>query len=132
MLSPSSYQRMLRNEKNSLNSSFKMTCIILLLFFVFSLLCCKYICDIYLSMLDFNSLCKFNNIFTYLQDYRRHSVAVNQKRNDHMQVYNRRQIELFYINGLMVDRSTGPGLISLWCPWGWCYCTDFLVSLIIH
>ena len=25
-------------------------------FFVFSLLCCKYICDIYLSMLDFNGL----------------------------------------------------------------------------
>ena len=26
-------------------------------FFVFTLLCCKYICDIYLSMLDFNDLC---------------------------------------------------------------------------
>ena len=25
-------------------------------FFVFSLLCCKYICDIYLSMQDFNGL----------------------------------------------------------------------------
>ena len=23
----------------------------------------KYICDIYLSMLDFNGLCKFNNIY---------------------------------------------------------------------
>ena len=32
---------------------------------VFSLLCCKYICDIYLSMLDFNGLWKFNNIFIY-------------------------------------------------------------------
>ena len=32
-------------------------------FFVFSVLCYKYICDIYLSILDFNDLCKFNNIF---------------------------------------------------------------------
>ena len=32
-------------------------------FFVFSLLCCKYIRDIYLSMLDFNGLYKFNNTF---------------------------------------------------------------------
>ena len=34
-----------------------------IMFFVFSLLCCKYIYDIYLSMLDFNGLCKFKNIF---------------------------------------------------------------------
>ena len=34
-------------------------------FFVFSLLCCKYTCDIYLSMMDFNGLCKLNNIFIY-------------------------------------------------------------------
>ena len=34
----------------------------------------------YLSMLDLN-----NSI--YLQDYRRHSVAVSQRRNDHIQVY---------------------------------------------
>ena len=32
-------------------------------FFVFTLRCGKYMCDIYLSMLDFNSLCKVNNIF---------------------------------------------------------------------
>ena len=32
-------------------------------FFVFSLICCQYICDIYLSMLDFSCLCKFNNTF---------------------------------------------------------------------
>ena len=42
-----------------------MDCVILLLFFVFSLFCCKYICDIYLSMMDSNGLCKFNNIFIY-------------------------------------------------------------------
>ena len=35
------------------------------MFFVFSLFCCKYICDIYLSMMDFNDLWKFNNIFIY-------------------------------------------------------------------
>ena len=40
-----------------------MNCIILLRFFLFSFLSGKYICDIYLSMLDFISLCKFNNIF---------------------------------------------------------------------
>ena len=32
-------------------------------FFVFSLLCSKDISHIYFSMLDFNDLCKFNNIF---------------------------------------------------------------------
>ena len=48
----------LRNEND-------MDSIILLHFFVFSLLCCKYLCDIYLSMLDFNGLWKFNNIFIY-------------------------------------------------------------------
>ena len=34
-------------------------------FFVFGLLCCKYVYDIYLSMLYFNGLCKFNNTFIY-------------------------------------------------------------------
>ena len=61
-----------------------MDSVILLRFFVFSLLC-KCIYDIDLSMLDFNSLCKSKNI--NLQDYRRISVAVSQRRNDHMQVY---------------------------------------------
>ena len=53
--------------------------------FVFNLLCCKYICGIYLSMMQSNGLCKLNNI--YLEDYRRHSVTVTQRRNDHMQVH---------------------------------------------
>ena len=39
--------------------------VILSRFFVFNLLCCKYICDTYLSVLDSNGLCKFSNIFTY-------------------------------------------------------------------
>ena len=34
-------------------------------FFVFTLLCCKYICDIYLSIMDSNGLSKLNNIFIY-------------------------------------------------------------------
>ena len=62
-----------------------MDLVILLRFPIFSLLCCKYKCDIYLSELDFNGLCKFNNI--YLQDYKGHLVAVSQRRNDHRQVY---------------------------------------------
>ena len=40
-------------------------CVILLCFFVFTLLCCKYICDIYLSIMDSNGLSKLNNIFIY-------------------------------------------------------------------
>ena len=34
--------------------------------------------------------------------------------------YNGRQIELFQMNGLMVDRLTGSRLMSLWSAWGWC------------
>ena len=34
-------------------------------FFVFTLLCCKYICEIYLSIMDSNGLSKLNNIFIY-------------------------------------------------------------------
>ena len=68
--------------------------------FVFSLLCCKYICDIYLSMLSFNGSCKFNNI--YLLTRLPHASLCN---------YNGRQIELFhlkrfncgYINRTWVD-----------------------------
>ena len=61
-----------------------MDYVILLSFFVSGLLCCKHICDIYLSMLGFSGLCKFNKI-RYLLNYRRYSVAVSQRRNDHMQ-----------------------------------------------
>ena len=32
--------------------------------------------------------------------------------------YNGRQIELFYMNGLIVDRIAGPMLMSLWNAWG--------------
>ena len=60
----------------------------LLRFFVFSLLCCKYMCDTYLSNLDFNGLCSaanglFNNIFNckITEDIQ------SQRRNDHMEVY---------------------------------------------
>ena len=53
-------------------------------FFVFSLLCCKYVYDIYLSMLNFNGLCKFNNIRTRLQ----HASLYN---------YTERQIELCHM-----------------------------------
>ena len=53
-------------------------------FFVFSLLCCKYIFDIYLTMLDFNGLRKFNNILRRL----RHASLYN---------YNERQIELCHM-----------------------------------
>ena len=46
----------------------------------------------------------------YLQDYRRHSVAVSQSRNDHMQVYiniMEGKYNFLILNGLMVDRLTG-------------------------
>ena len=48
-------------------------------FFVFSLLCCKKICDIYLSILD--------GLMAYATSTTRNSVAVSQRRNDHMQFY---------------------------------------------
>ena len=40
-------------------------CVILLRFFIFSLLFSKYICDIYLSLMDSNGLCKLNKMFIY-------------------------------------------------------------------
>ena len=61
-----------------------MDCVILLRLFVFSLLCCKYMYDTYLNMLDFNGLCKFNDTFIYkITEY---IQAVSQRRNYHMQV----------------------------------------------
>ena len=53
------------NEKNSLNIAVSKWHGLRhsTTFFVFSLLCREYICDIYLSILDFNGFCKFNNIF---------------------------------------------------------------------
>ena len=58
----------LRNEKNSLNitvSKWQGLRHSIVFFFVFNFLFCKCICGIYLSMLDFNRLRKFKNIFTY-------------------------------------------------------------------
>ena len=43
--------------------------------------------------------------------------------------YNGRQIELFHMKWF--NRLTGSTVMSLWRAWGWCLCTDFLVSLII-
>ena len=59
----------------------------------------------------------------YLQDYRRHSVDVSQKKEwplAGLYKYNGRQTELFIRNGLMVDRLTGPRLMSSWRTWDWC------------
>ena len=42
-----------------------MDWVILLRFVVFSLPCFKYISDIYLSMMESNGLCKFNNMLIY-------------------------------------------------------------------
>ena len=62
ILSLSSYERKVDKLKNALNyCNLKMTWTAS--FFVFSLLCCKYMCDIYLIMLVFNGLRKFNSIF---------------------------------------------------------------------
>ena len=55
------------------------------MFFIFSLLYSEYICDIYLSMLDFNG--KFNNIFIYKKTFSSCD---------------------FILNGLMVYRLAGP------------------------
>ena len=111
------------NEKKSLNITVSKWhgLRLSITLFVFSLLCCKYICDIYLSMLDFNGLCKFNNSL-YLQNCRGDLVSVSYRRNDHMQVYMviiEGKLNFFMWNVLTVDRLTGSRLISLWNTWGW-------------
>ena len=48
----------------------------------------------------------------YLQDHRRHSVAV-RRRNDHMPVVLMEHKQKFFIlNGLIVDRLTGPKSVT--------------------
>ena len=115
------------NKKNSLIIAFSKWhgLVHSITFFVFNLLCFKYICNIYLCMLDFNGLCKFNNIFiNNLLDYRRNSVIVSQTKNDHLQAYMilMEGKENFFIwNGLIVNRLTGPRLMmNLWNVWGSC------------
>ena len=45
----------------------------------------------------------------YLRDFRRHSVAASQRRNDHMQVYIIiMEGKYNFLNGLMVDRLARP------------------------
>ena len=52
----------------------------------------------------------------YLQNYRRHSVAVSHSRNDHMQVYiiiREGKWNFSYEMVSIVDRLTGPRLMFL-------------------
>ena len=55
-------------------------------FFVFGLLCCRYICDIYLNMLD------FNEAYASSERY----LLIKLPHAD-LHIYNRRQILLFYM-----------------------------------
>ena len=73
--------------------------------FVFSLHCRKFICDIYLSMLDFNGLWKFNHIF------------INKITTCRSYNFNGRQNRTFSYE--MVDRLTELRLM-LWNVWSWC------------
>ena len=59
--------KLINEKKVGTYYSFKMTWTMSFyyVFFVFSLLCCKYVCDIFLSMLEFNGLRKFSKIFIY-------------------------------------------------------------------
>ena len=70
-------------------------------FFLFRLFCCKYICDIYLSMLNFNGLC---SSATYLLTRLPHRGLYN---------YNGRQIELFHLKRFNYEYINRPGLMSL-------------------
>ena len=74
------------NKKNPYILQFQndMDCIILLRFFVCSLLCCKYIYDICLSNLDFNGFFSATYLFTRLQKW---AKGVSQRRYDHMQAF---------------------------------------------
>ena len=84
------------------------------MFFVFSLLYCKYIRE------EFKGLWKFNNIFINRITWP-YAGLYN---------YNGRHIELFHVRWF-VDRLTGPGFMSFWNAWSWCKFTDFPISLII-
>ena len=76
-------------------------------FLVFSLLCCKYICDIYLNMLDLNGLCKFNNMFIYKKEFGS-CDSKDEWPHAGLYDYNGRQIKLFQIkcfDGREINRA---------------------------
>ena len=53
--------------------------------------------------------------YIYLQDTRKHTAAVSQRRNDHMQVFitiMEGKKNSFHMNGLIVNRLTGTPLMS--------------------
>ena len=101
------------NEKSSLNTTVSkcMDCVILLRFFVFSLLYCKYICDIYLSA---------TYLFTRLQ--KTLSSCDSKEEWPHTGLYDWKAIEgkQNFLIGLIVDRLPGPRLMPLWNAWGCC------------
>ena len=87
------------NKKNPYILQFQndMDCIILLRFFVCSLLCCKYIYDIYLSNLDFNGFF-FSNIFIYkITEVSQRCEPKEVWPHAGLYKYNGRQIELFHM-----------------------------------
>ena len=79
---------------------------------IVSLLCCEYICDIYLNMLDFNGL---PSSTTYLLTRLQKKVSSCEPKEElplgGLYNYDGRQIELFH--GLIVDRLTRPRLVAL-------------------
>ena len=93
-----------------------MGCIILLHFFVFSLLCCKYIMWYLFEYANSNGLCKFNNIFTRLQKTFSNYEAKEECPHAGLYIYNGRQIELFHVKWF-VDRLTVSRMMFLWNTW---------------
>ena len=90
-----------------------MGCVIILPFFVFSLLFAKYISDIYLSMLDFNHLCKFNSICTYKITEEIHVSSCKPKEewpHAGLYNYNGRQIKPFYMKWFNSGQVNGTQL----------------------
>ena len=86
----------LMKEKNSLNITVSKAC-----FFVSTYLIFVWVCWILIA---------YTSTTTHLQDYRRYSVDVRQRKNDHMQTYIiiiGRQKNFFIWNSLTVDRLTG-------------------------
>ena len=85
----------------------------LLRYFVFSLFCCKYIYVIF----EYAGL-QQQYLFARLQKTFSSCEPKEEWPHSGLYNYNGRQIGLFKWNGLILDRLTGPRLMSLWNAWG--------------
>ena len=95
-------------------------------FLVFSLLCCKYICVIFIwviwilmAYVQQQMASSTTYLFTRLQKTFSSCEPKEEWPHAGLYNYNGRQIELFHMKWF-VNRLTGPRLMSSWNAWGWC------------